>query len=151
SIRELSRRFGVHRRDVRHALSSPIPPPRKKAGAKPAPVMDQWKPLIARWLADDRTAPRKQRHTARRVWERLVEGPGEGVGESTVRSYVSEVRRRQQFPLVEVCVPQRHPLGEEAEVDFGTISVYLGGLLTELQLFILRLSASGRAYPRAYL
>ncbi|MDQ2754358.1 MAG: hypothetical protein M3R71_02280 [Actinomycetota bacterium] len=42
-------------------------------------------------------------------------------------------------------------MGEEAEVDFGTISVYLAGQLTEVQLFVMRLSASGRAYPRAYL
>jgi transposase len=151
SIRELSRRFGVHRRDVRQALVSAIPPPRKQRAPRPAPVMDRWKPLIERWLEEDRTAPRKQRHTARRVWERLAEEHGAVVGESTVRSYVTEVRRRQQFPLVEVCVPQHHPLGEEAEVDFGTISVYVGGLLMELQLFLLRLSASGRAYPRAYL
>jgi hypothetical protein len=48
-------------------------------------------------------------------------------------------------------VPQDHPLGDEAEVDFGTASVYLAGALTEVQLFIMRLSASGRAYPRAYL
>jgi len=54
-------------------------------------------------------------------------------------------------PLVEVMVPQQHPLGEEAEVDFGSIHVYLAGLLVEVQLFIMRLSASGRAYPRAYL
>ena len=48
-------------------------------------------------------------------------------------------------------IPQDHPLGDEAEVDFGTVSVYLAGALTEVQLFIMRLSASGRAYPRAYL
>src|SRR5215218_2837969 len=48
-------------------------------------------------------------------------------------------------------VPQRHELGEEAEVDFGTISVYLAGVLCVVSLFIMRLSASGRAYPRAYL
>ena len=44
-------------------------------------------------------------------------------------------------------VPQVHTLGDEAEVDFGTASVYLAGVLTEVQLFIMRLSASGRAYP----
>jgi len=64
---------------------------------------------------------------------------------------VAVVRARQQLPLVEVMVPQDHPLGDEAEVDFGTASVYLAGALTEVQLFIMRLSASGRAYPRAYL
>lgn len=150
SIRELSRRFGVHRRDVRRALSCAVPPARKKV-ERPAPLLDPWKSTIDRWLEEDRAAPRKQRHTARRVWQRLVEEKGAEVGESTVRRYVAEVRRRQELAPVEVMVPQRHVLGEEAEVDFGTIHVYLAGLLIELQMFIMRLSASGRAYPRAYL
>jgi transposase len=150
SIRELARRFHVHRRDVRHALSSAVPPPRQVA-ARPAPVLGPWKSVIDDWLEADRSAPRKQRHTARRVWQRLVEERGVDIGESTVRRYVAEVRRRQELPLVEVAVPQHHPLGEEAEVDFGTASVYLGGLLTEVSLFLMRLSASGRAYPHAYL
>src|SRR5918994_3644347 len=54
-------------------------------------------------------------------------------------------------PLVEVMVPQHHPLGEEAEVDFGTASVYVAGVLVDVSMFIMRLSASGRGYPRAYL
>jgi transposase len=151
SIRELARRFGVHRRDVRAALSSPVPPPRKKPVARPAPVLGPWKATIDGWLAADRTAPRKQRHTARRVWQRLVDEHGVDVGESTVRRYVAEVRRRQELPLVEVMVPQHHPLGAEAEVDFGSIHVYVDGLLTELPFFLMRLSASGRGFVHAYL
>jgi len=150
SIRELSRRFGVHRREVRLALASPVPPERKTV-VRVAPVLGQWKPVVDRWLEDDRKAPRKQRHTARRVWQRLVAEHDAQVGESTVRRYVAEVRRRQEIPLGEVMVPQHHPLGAEAEVDFGTISVYIAGLLVEVQLFVMRLSASGRSYPRAYL
>src|SRR5918994_1471959 len=150
SVRELARRFGVHRRDVRQALASAVPPERKKA-ERPATALDRWKPTIDGWLEADRTAPRKQRHTARRVWQRLVEEHGAAVGESTVRRYVAEVRRRMDVPLVEVMVPQHHPLGEEAEVDFGTASVYVAGVLVDVSMFIMRLSASGRGYPRAYL
>ncbi len=150
SVRELARRFHVHRRDVRQALTSPVPPDRK-VPERPAPSLDRWKPTIDGWLEADRTAPRKQRHTARRVWQRLVEEHGAQVGESTVRRYVAEVRRRMDVPLVEVMVPQHHPLGEEAEVDFGTASVYVAGVLVDVSMFIMRLSASGRAYPRAYL
>lgn len=91
-------------------------------------MLDRWKPTIDAWLVADKAAPRKQRHTARRVWQRLVEEHDVVVGESTVRRYMAEVRRRMDVPLVEVMVPQHHPLGEEAEVDFGTISVYLAGL-----------------------
>ncbi len=150
SVRELARRFHVHRRDVRQALASPVPPERK-VPERPAPSLDRWKPTIDGWLEADRTAPRKQRHTARRVWQRLGEEHGAQVGESTVRRYVAEVRRRMDVPLVEVMVPQHHPLGEEAEVDFGTASVYVAGVLVDVSMFIMRLSASGRAYPRAYL
>lgn len=150
SKRELARRFHVHRRDVRQALESAAPPPRKKAPPKPS-VLDPWKPLIDSWLEADKAAPRKQRHTARRVWQRLVEEHGVVVGESTVRRYVGEARRRQEVPPAEVMVPQRHLLGDEAEVDFGTITAEIAGLLCEVQLFLMRLSASGRSYPRAYL
>lgn len=150
SIRELSRRFGVHRRDVRAALASAVPPPRK-AQVRSSPVLGKWKPTVDAWLEADKTAPRKQRHTARRVWQRLVEEHDVVVGESTVRRYVAEVRRRHEVPLVEVMVPQHHPLGEEAEVDFGAVAVYLAGQLIDVSMFVMRLSASGRGYARAYL
>jgi len=150
SIRELARRFGVHRRDVRQALASPVPPQRKTA-QRPSTALDEYKTIIDGWLEADRSAPRKQRHTARRVFQRLVEEHGAQVGESTVRRYVAEVRRRMDVPLVEVMVPQHHPLGEEAEVDFGTASVVLAGTLVEVSMFVMRLSASGRGFTRAYL
>jgi hypothetical protein len=112
SVRALSRRFRVHRRDVRRALESAVPPERKQP-QRTAPVLDRWRPVIDGWLEADRSAPRKQRHTARRVWERLVDEHDAVIGESTVRRYVAEVRRRQERPLAEVMVPQHHPLGDE--------------------------------------
>ncbi len=151
SVRGLARRFKTHRRTVREALASPVPSPRKSGPARVSPVLDPWKPTIDGWLQADRDAPKKQRHTARRVWQRLVEEHGADVGESTVRRYVAEVRQRQPMVLREVTVPQHHPLGEEAEVDFGSISFYLNGLLTEGWMFVMRLSASGKGFHRIYL
>src|ERR1700712_813540 len=103
SVRELARRFRVHRRDVRQALVSAVPPARN-GPERAAPVWERWKPTIDGWLLADGSAPRKQRHAARRVWQGLVDEHQAQVGESTVRRYVAEVRRRMGVPLVEVMV-----------------------------------------------
>jgi transposase len=150
SVRELARRFGTHRRTVREALASAVPPARKLV-VRPSPVLDVWKPTIDAWLEADREAPRKQRHTARRIWQRLVGEHQAQVGESTVRRYVAEARRRQPPVLVEVKVPQWHPPGAEAEVDFGKVAFWLDGVLTDGWMFVFRLSASGRGFHRVYL
>ncbi len=76
SIRELARRHGVHRRVVRQALASPLPPLRKAPERRPAPKLGAYRPLIDEWLHADREAPRKQRHTAKRIWLRLVDEQG---------------------------------------------------------------------------
>lgn len=149
SKRELARRFRTHRRNVRQALTSAVPPARQTA-ERESPVLGPWKPVIDGWLAADALAPKKQRHTARRVWQRLVEEHGVVVGESTVRRYVAEARGRSAIPLVEVKVPQTHPLGDEGEVDFGEVSFYLNDLLTSGWMFVMRLSASGKGFHRIY-
>jgi len=148
-VRALAARFSVHRRVVRQALESPIPPPRKPV-VRPSPLLDPWKLTIGGWLADDEDVPRKQRHTARRVYQRLVEEHGADIGESTVRRYVAEVKARRPVALAQVNVPQFHPAGEEAEVDFGQISFRLSGELVIGRMFVMRLSASGKAFHRIY-
>jgi hypothetical protein len=72
SIRELADRHHVHRRTVRQALASAVPPPRKAYPPRPRPAIDAYAPVIDGWLLADKDMPRKQRHTARRVWQRLV-------------------------------------------------------------------------------
>jgi hypothetical protein len=84
SVRELAARFGTHRRTVRDALVSPVPPARK-AVVRASPVLGGWKATIDGWLEADREAPRKQRHTARRVWQRLVDEHDALVGEPLCR------------------------------------------------------------------
>ena len=149
SIRALSGRFGVHRRTVREALTSPIPPPRKQP-ERPAPALGAWKPIIDGWLADDLEAPKKQRHTARRVWQRLVDEHDAAVSESTVRAYVAVAKGRRPIVAAEVMVPQTHPLGYESEVDFGSVSFFLCGQLTSAWMYVMRLSASGKSFHRVY-
>src|SRR5205823_2159829 len=95
-----------------------------------------------------RTDPhRKQRHTARRIWQRLRDEHDADVAEGTVRAYVSRVRARSRAAIVPVPVPQTHPPGAEAECDFGELYVDdETGERRKLYLFVLRLSASGRAF-----
>ena len=144
SIRALSRRHRVHRRTVRQALCSALPPPRKPC-ARAAPVLGPHHETIREWLIADLSAPRKQRHTARRIWQRLVDERGATVAEPTVRAYVARLRRELESGRVEVTIPQLHPPGAEAEVDFGQFGVEFDGEPTELSMFVMRLSHSGRA------
>jgi hypothetical protein len=109
------------------------------------PAIDAYVGIIDGWLLADRDVPRKQRHTARRVWQRLVAEHGASLAEVTVSRYVAHRRAELGLDKVEVAVPQTHAPGAEAEVDFGEFSVYLAGVLVKVWLFVMRLSHSGRA------
>ncbi|MCA1698324.1 MAG: IS21 family transposase, partial [Actinobacteria bacterium] len=150
SIRELARRHGVHRRTARQALGSPLPPERKRPTGRAAPRLGPYRELIDSWLVADREAPRKQRHTARRVWQRLVEEHGAEVAESTVRDYVRR-RRRELCPPSDAFVPQAHDPGSEAEVDWGEAEVVLGGQPTKVHVFHMRACHSGAGFCMAFL
>ena len=112
--------------------------------------MDPWRELVDGWLVGDQDVPPKQRHTARRVWQRLVAEHQASVSEVTVSRYVR--RRRVELGIVdrEVFVPQVHPLGAEGEVDFGELYVSVDGQPVKCWMFVMRLSASGRAFHVVY-
>ncbi|RNI24942.1 IS21 family transposase [Flexivirga caeni] len=112
---------------------------------------------IDQWLRDDLDAPRKQRHTAKRVFDRLCnehDAADARVTYSMVRAYVTT--RRPQIGVeegraaAEVFIPQTHQPGAEAEVDFGDVTVKLAGQLTVLTLFSFRMSYSGKAVHRIF-
>ncbi|GAA1836508.1 IS21 family transposase [Agromyces salentinus] len=152
-IRALARRHGVGRQTVRQALASPEPPP-KKTRVRTAPRLDRFKPLIDAMLREDLDAPRKQKHTATRVFDRLIAEHGATeLSYSTVRNYVRT--RRPQIDAAsgrpfDVFVPQEHAAGAEAEVDFGEVWVVLAGVKTKCHMFVFRLSHSGKAVHRVY-
>ncbi|ARC58649.1 hypothetical protein AS850_16285 [Frondihabitans sp. 762G35] len=134
SIRELARRHGVARPTVRQALAQAEPAARQPR-VRTAPRLAVFKSAIDEMLHQDLDAPRKQRHTARRVFARLAEEHGATeLSYSTVRDYVR--RRRPEIDLEagrlpEVFVPQEHAPGAEAEVDFGEVWVVLAGVKTK--------------------
>jgi transposase len=150
SIRELADRHHVHRRTVRQAIDNAVPPPRKPYPQRPRPAIDAYVAVIDGWLTADKQVPRKQRHTARRIWQRLVAEHGAALSEVTVSRYVARRKAELGLDRLEVSVPQQHLPGAEAEVDFGEFHAMIAGTLLKLWLFVLRLSCSGRAFHVAF-
>jgi transposase len=150
SVRELADRHRVHRRTVRQALTSAIPPPRKAYPRRPRPAIDPYVEIIDDWLLADRDVPRKQRHTARRIWQRLVAEHGATLAEVTVSRHVARRKIELDLDRVEVAVPQTHAPGAEAEVDFGEFYATVAGVWLKLWMFVMRLSHSGRAFHVAF-
>jgi transposase len=157
-VRALARKYDVHRRTVRQAISSPVPPDRK-VPVRAAPVREAVAGWIDEMLREDLAAPRRQRHTARRIFERLADEHGAQVSYSYVAKYVA--RRRAEIAAeyrgldgglagLDGFVPQVREPGAEAEVDFGDVTVELAGQLTRCFMFAFRLSCSGKGVHRVY-
>ena len=118
SIRALAERHGVHRRAVRAALVSALPPGKRSPVSRPAPKLGAYRALIDAWLDADLDAPRKQRHTAKRIHRRLVDEHGADVAETTVRDYVRLRKRAIGWPVGEV-VSSPVTRTERCGVDWG--------------------------------
>jgi transposase len=151
TVAGVAAKFGVHRRIVRQALANALPPPRRyRQRAKPK--LEAVAAFIDGVLEADLRAPRKQRHTARRLHRRLLkEFPGVTVAESTVRNHVRGRKRAMGLVPRDTFVPQSYGLGQEAQVDWYEAWADLGGERTRMQVFAMRSMASGAAFHRAYL
>ena len=149
STRALAIRYGVHRRTVRQALLSALPPERKRPEGRPAPVLGPFGEWIDQILIADRKAPPKQRHTAKRIVDRLAEEHGVVVAGSTMRDHVRK-RRRELGLAAEAFCPQVHDPGVTAEVDWGEATVSLAGILTVVGLFLMRSCFSGACFVMAF-
>lgn len=152
SIRTLARQFGVHRRTVRQAIACALPPDRQRpARARPRPKLEPVRAFIDQILAQDQQAPRKQRHTAHRIYERLQrELPEVPVAERTVRQYVQQRKWELGLRGQDVTVPQEYVPGVEAQVDWYEAAVDLDGERQRVQVFVMRSMASGAAFHCAY-
>ena len=150
TIQGVARKLGVHRRMVREALASAVPT-EKMAAPRPRPRLGRLVEFIDGILEADRRAPRKQRHTAHRIWVRIgSEYPDCPVSESSVRRYVRERKADLGLAARETFVPQSYGWGEEGQVDWYEAEAELGEERCKLQVFVLRSMASGAAFHRAY-
>ena len=112
--------------------------------------MDAIGPVVERWLKDDLTEPRKQRHTAHRIYTRLLEEHEFTGAESTVGRWVREQKIRLGLKITEAVVPLDPEVAQEAEVDWGSAWVGMSGERQQVKLFCMRSRYSGKAFVRAY-
>jgi transposase len=127
-------------------------PPERKPVEYGRPVIGPLRPFIDAILEADRVAPRKQRHTAHRIYQRIrTELPGHSVAELTVRQYVRERKRELGWAARMTCVPQSYAPGQEGQVDWYEAWAELSGEQVKLQVFSVRSMVSGAAFHRAYL
>ena len=123
SERAAARRFGIDPRTVSKMMKFSVPPGyvRKKAPAKPK--LDPFIPVIDGILRDDKSRPKKQQHTSKRIFERLRDEHGFTGGLTIVKDYVAGWRQRTQ----EMFIPLVHPPGH-AQADFGEAIGIIGGV-----------------------
>ncbi len=107
SIRATAKEFKVHRRDVRQALACAIPRERKSA-PKVRPKLGAYESTVRAWLTEDLKVPKKQRHSATRIWQRLIDECGADVSVSAVRVMVRELKAEIIEPPVTAMIPQVH-------------------------------------------
>src|SRR6202158_3077098 len=150
TIKGVARKLGVHRRMVRQALANAQPPERRRTERERRGV-GPLIPFINGILEVERKAPRNQRHTAHRIWQRIrTEMAERKVAEVTIRQYVRERKRELGWSTRAACVPQSYQPGQEGQVDWYEAWAELGGEPVLLQVFSMRSMASGAAFHRAY-
>jgi transposase len=145
SQREAARRFGIDPKTVAKMLRHAVPPGYRRSRPPPRPRLDGFTPIIDRILEADRSAPPKQRHTAKRIYDRLRAEHGFTGGYTIVKAYVRERRARAH----EMFVPLAHPPGH-AQVDFGAAVAVIGGERRKVHFFCLDLPHSDAGFVRAY-
>ena len=145
STREASRVFGLHRDTVRKMIAYSVPPGYRRRQPPRRPKIGPYTEVIDRILEDDLNLPRKQRHTAKRIHDRLRDEYGFDGRYTIVKDYVREHRRRTR----EMFVPLSHPPGH-AQCDFGEALAVIGGVKRKIHFFVLDLPHSDAMFVRAY-
>jgi len=150
SISELARLTGHSRNTVKKAIRCE-PWGYKERAEQSYPTLGPFLAIIDQWLSNDREQPRKQRHTARRVFNRLRAEHGFQGSESTVRRYVRAAKLQLGLdPSCKVFIPCEPDAGREAEVDWGSATAMIAGEALRLKFFCMRSKYSGKHFVRFY-
>ncbi len=147
---ELSKRgacakYGLGWLTLKKILAHDEPPGYRKSQPRAKPKIDKFLPVIHQILIDDRQAPKKQRHTAWRIFQRLRD-EHQFSGKYTI---VKDAVRTWKQSHQEVFLPLSHPPGE-AQVDFGEATITLCGQETKVALFVMTLPYSGAIFIQAF-
>ena len=145
SAREASRVFGLSRKTVNKMCRFSAPPGYVRTKPVSRPTLGPFIGVIDAILAADKTAPPKQRHTAKRIFQRLKAEHGYGGGATIVKDYVHE----QKLSARETFVPLAHPPGH-AQVDFGEAIGVIGGVRQKIHVFYMDLPHSDAPFMKAY-
>jgi transposase len=145
SRREVARQLGISRDTVAKMCRYAAPPGYVRTKPVDRPKLGTLIGVIDAILDGDETAPVKQRHTAKRIWQRLRDEHGFTGGYTTVKDYVRRTRTRRR----EVFVPLAHPPGH-AQIDFGEAIGVIGGVKVKLHLFCMHLPHSDASFVKAY-
>src|ERR1700745_799303 len=145
SRREAARRFGIDPRTVAKMLSFSVPPGYRRRRPPARPKLDPFVGVIDAILTEDKGRPVKQRHTSKRIFERLRDEHGYIGGLTILKDYVLSQRHQQR----EMFVPLRHDPGH-AQADFGEALAVIGGVERKIHFFAMDLPHSDAGVVQAY-
>jgi transposase len=147
SKRAIARRLNLSRNTVeKYCNGEVLPWERKNRHRVKTIIVPKVEEFIRKCLNEDETAPKKQRHTAKRIYDRLVDEMGFTGGESTIRQYVREYKQKR----APVFIPLEFSPGEAAQVDWGLATVVMEKKKQEVSLFCMRLCSSAMPFVMAF-
>lgn len=148
-IRQIQKETGHSRVTIRKVLERELQEYKKRAH-QPYPVLEAYRGIIEGWLKADMANPKKQRHTARRIYTRLVEEEGYEGSEVNVRCYVRLAKARLGVDSGGAFLILDPDCGKEAEADWGRGLAVIKGVRTPIFFFCMRSRFSGKHFIRAY-
>ena len=149
TIRAIARETGHSRNTIKKVLNQEYKG-YKSRDKQHYPVLEPYLNTIDKWLTNDKNQPRKQRHTAVRVFNRLCQEHGFAGSETTVRKYVREAKVRLGVNACCAFIPSDPEIGLEAEVDWGTCIAIIDDIETRLKFFCMRSKYSAKHFVRCY-